>query len=161
MGRRRRASKTSDLGVLVLLGAGVYFGYRDRFSDPVWILFGVTVLSFWVSFLMPTKCDYRTQRGKPCDRGVRGKLRGCRTHGRWKRDAVFQLFGMVNPGARLRTTWSSVEHTAFQADGTRAGPESVPVERQRPPVPERTKYDVGMFIFTAMGAIASTVALFS
>jgi hypothetical protein len=103
--KRRRGTKSSDLLVLLWIAALAYLGYPPREHGVAWIVVVPAVALFWIAFLMPTKCDYLTQRNKPCDRGVRGKLRGCRDHARWKRDAMFAAFGTSNPGRHLRVMW--------------------------------------------------------
>jgi hypothetical protein len=113
-------------------------------------------LLFWISFLMPTTCDYITQRRKPCDYDVRGKLCGCRFHGRWKRDAMFAALGGRNPGQRFRVTW--------QAPETRADPRlarAEPPPGQRAAQPEhRGAYDLAMLAATIISAIAALATYF-
>src|SRR6266567_2971992 len=106
MTRRKRATKFGDLVGLVMLGAGYGILFAGSVSPITTGLLSVTVLLVWVTVLIPTHCDYRTQRGKPCDRAVRGKLRGCRDHGRWKRDAMFAMIKLRNPGLMFRVMWS-------------------------------------------------------
>jgi len=108
MARRTERSKVGDLGMLILLSTLVYLLYGPVLTTGTWILLAIAVLLLWISFVMPTYCDFRTLRGTACTRGVNGKLRGCRDHRRAKRDAVWQaLFGVRNPGEFFRVMWHS------------------------------------------------------
>lgn len=154
MAKKRRPSKLSDLLALSCMALLAHIGYPPERNLLAW-MFGVpAVLLFWTLFLMPTKCDYMTQRNKPCDRSVRGKARGCWTHGRWKRDAMFAAFGRRNPGQRFRVMWS--------APG--GGQKPVPARRVRDDDRETTNasrggYNLVMLIATIVSAIAAVAAL--
>jgi hypothetical protein len=80
--KRRRGTKSGDLLILLWIAALAYLGYPPHDHLLAWIIVVPAIALFWIAFLMPTKCDYITQRNKPCDRGVRGKLRACRAHPR-------------------------------------------------------------------------------
>lgn len=155
MAGARGASKTADLALLVAVGTVVYFTQGDRFSVPVWVLFGLTVLSVWATFFMPTTCDYRTELGKPCNRRARGELRGCRMHARAKRDAVFRALSFTNRGAYFRMSWSSTGDTSKKRKrASSSSEEDVSDSRWR------SGYDVSMLAVSALGSLASTLALF-
>lgn len=83
MAKRRRGTKAGDLLVLLWVVVLGVLGYPPHEHLVAWIVLVPTVALFWIAFLMPTKCAYR-----PCGRGVRGKLRGCRDHARRRRDAL-------------------------------------------------------------------------
>ena len=92
--------------------------------------------------------------GMPCDRGVRGKARGCWDHGRWKRDAMFAVIGRRNPGQRFRVMWSA------------PGVSPIPVHTGRAREMEsqaanasRGAYNLVMLIATVVSAIAAVAAL--
>ena len=80
MAKRRRGTKAGDLLVLLWIVVLGVLGYPPREHLVAWIVLVPAVGLFWFAFLMPTKCR--------CGRGARGKLRGCREHARWKRDAM-------------------------------------------------------------------------
>src|SRR5882672_9787764 len=107
MARRGRATKLGDLLPMTLLGGVIYYAYRLRLSSLSWAVVAVAVIMIWVCLFMPTRCDYQTLRDTPCTRWVRGKLRGCRTHSRLKRDAVFAAIRLRNPGLLFRVMWSA------------------------------------------------------
>ncbi|TCC24422.1 hypothetical protein [Kribbella sindirgiensis] len=88
MAKRRRGTKAGDLLVLLWVVVLGVLGYPPHEHLIAWMVLVPAVGLFWVAFLMPTKCTYSTQRDKLCGRGVRGKLRGCRDHGRWRRDTM-------------------------------------------------------------------------
>ena len=88
MAKRRRGTKAGDLLVLLWIVVLGVLGYPPREHLVAWIVLVPAIGLFWIAFLMPTKCAHRTQRDKPCGRGVRGKLRGCRDHARRRRDAL-------------------------------------------------------------------------
>lgn len=95
-----------------------------------------------------------TQRMKPCDRGVRGKARGCWTHGRWKRDAMFAAMGGRNPGQRFRMVWSA---PAPSARSSRSRP--VGDAESREANASQGAYNLVMLIATLVSAVAAVVAL--
>jgi hypothetical protein len=153
--RKRRPSKLSDLGAFTCAGVFAYYGYPPEQNLLVWIFAVPAVFLFWLLFLIPTKCDYRTLRNKPCDRGVRGKVRGCWDHARWKRDAMFAAVGRRNPGERFRVMWSAPgapEPIVKQSQAVRGndGPAANAT---------RGTYNLVMLIATVVSAIAAMVAL--
>ncbi|MEU4196813.1 hypothetical protein AB0E69_33260 [Kribbella sp. NPDC026611] len=124
-----------------------------REHPPAWIVLVPTVLLFWVSFLMPTKCDYMTERRKPCDRGVRGKLRGCHDHARWKRDAMFASLGTSNPGRRFRVMWAAPD-SSTRPQAVRSHPAPASESNAR-----RGMYDLVMLVATVGGTVVGVVTL--
>jgi len=141
--------------VLALLAFAAYMGYPPREHLLAWVFVSITVTLMWFSFLMPTHCDYLTLRGTPCNRYVRGKLRGCRDHGRWKRDAMFAALGGRNPGRRFRTTWAA---PAMEPLPTPASQRS---DGGRSPRSDgRGAYDLAILVATLLSAVAAVVALF-
>lgn len=140
--------------MLGVMGLAVHLTYGEQQSQATWILLAFAVLMFWISFLMPTYCDYITQRGSPCTRQVRGKLRGCRTHGRLKRDALFAALRLRNPGQLIRTLWSSPGEVIVPA---RTGSDARPASAQPS---KQGAYDGVMLAFTGVSAIAAVLALF-
>jgi hypothetical protein len=108
MARRTKRSKFGDLLALIFLFLLAYLFYGPVLAAATWILLAIAVLLLWISFVMPTYCDFRTLRGTACTRGVDGKLRGCNDHRRGKRDAVWRaVFGVRNPGEFFRVMWHS------------------------------------------------------
>ena len=83
MAKRRRGTKAGDLLLLLWVMVLGVLGYPPHEHLVAWIVLVPAVGLLWFAFLMPTKCAHR-----PCGRGVRGKLRNCRDHARWKRDAM-------------------------------------------------------------------------
>ncbi|TDC29265.1 hypothetical protein [Kribbella albertanoniae] len=154
MAKKRRPTKLGDLALLLCLGTVAYYGYPPRLNPVAWACGVPAVLLFWMLFLMPTKCDYLTTRRKPCDRGVRGKVGGCRDHARWKRDAMFAAFGRRNPGQRFRIAWSAQDAALPPAPvrQTRDG------ERQSANA-SRGSYNLVMLIATVVSALAALAAL--
>ncbi|WP_432875947.1 hypothetical protein ACQPYH_25145 [Kribbella sp. CA-245084] len=152
--KKGRPTKVGDLIVLSCVGVVTYYSYPPKQNLLAWI-FGVpAVLMFWFLFLMPTKCDYMTQRLKPCDRSVRGKARGCRDHGRWKRDAIFATVGRRNPGQRFRMMWSAPATSPMPV------PARPPRDKaSREANATRGAYNLVMLIATVVSAIAAVVAL--
>jgi len=119
------------------------------------VFLALAVLMVWVCFFMPTHCDYQTLRTTPCTRLVRGKLRGCRSHGRLKRDAVFAAIKLRNPGLLFRVMWS--------APNTPAAPRAMPSVAAASPSSSASKQaanEVAMLVFTVVSAVAAVVALF-
>jgi hypothetical protein len=100
----RRWRKPDHIPWLLGIGIVLYVVLRPSHGLVVVTLLNLGLLLFWVLFLMPTKCDFEVD-GRGCRRDVYGKLRGCTWHARDKRDALFALFGMRNPGAAVRVTW--------------------------------------------------------
>ncbi|WP_427885474.1 hypothetical protein ACQHIV_24530 [Kribbella sp. GL6] len=152
MARRRKATKFDDLLALACVTAVAYYVCPPHEYLLEWIVLVPTILLFWIAFLMPTKCDYMTQRNKPCDRGVRGKLRGCWDHGRSKRDAMFAALGGTNPGRWFRVTWTAPDSP------TRPRPARTPTPPNESNA-RRGLYDLVMLI-TAVISAAGTVLTF-
>jgi hypothetical protein len=149
MARRSRRSKTSDLATLFLLGSLAYVLYGPVLATGTWILLTIAVLLLWFSFAMPTYCDFRTLRGTACDRGVRGKLRGCHQHRRGKRDAVWRaLFGIRNPGEFFRVMWHS--------PGTASPSPDAGTARTAAPTTQGTR-DAAIFVCTIVSTIAGVI----
>jgi hypothetical protein len=101
--------KFSDLAVMVVAALIAWVLWGPALWTWVWVLIYLSALGVWYLFFMPTYCDavLRTNATRQCStREVRGKLRGCGTHRRDKRDAVFsQLLHMRNPGMLFRFVW--------------------------------------------------------
>lgn len=144
---KRARTKIGDLGTILLFGGILYVAFGDALASPVWVLLAIGTLGGWWFFAMPTKCDVITNRGKPCPNNVRGKFGGCTWHGRDKRDAVFAMFSMRNPGQLLRVAWSAPGMTTTTHPTTG---ETISVSR-------RTAYDAFMLLFTIVGAAAGVV----
>lgn len=104
---RRDRSKAGDIGGLLMVGSVVYLLYGPVLPTFTWIMLAVAVILLRVRFFMPTYCDYQTQRGTSCTRWLRGKLRGRKAHARLKRDAVWQVIRLHNPGLLFRVKWRS------------------------------------------------------
>jgi hypothetical protein len=152
MARRTRRSKFSDLITLILLSSLSYLVYGPVLATGTWILLAIAVLLLWISFVIPTYCDYRTQRGKACSRGVNGKLRGCHDHGRDKRDAVWRaLFGVRNPGEFVRVMWHSPDD---------ARPRSTPGTTQlyRPVTTQGTR-DATILVCTVVSTVSGVIGV--
>ena len=141
---KRKPTKFGELTFMIVFGALAYAVVNDALQPIFWVLLGLAVLGLWWFFAMPTKCDVLTNRGKQCQNDVRGKLGGCRWHAREKRDAIFAMFNMRNPGQMFRLAWSANAPVATTHPTTG---ESLTVSR-------RTAYEAIMLICT----IASTVA---
>jgi hypothetical protein len=155
MGRRKRATKTGDLTGILVAGAVFYYAFHQTLSWITMALITLTVLAGWVSFVMPTHCDYQTLRGTPCDRGVRGKLRGCHSHDRWKRDALFSAIRLRNPGLLFRVMWSAPGSTAGSVPTTGPGGGQAQTEPSK-----QSASDVAMLTLTVVSTVATVIALF-
>ncbi len=149
MARNRRRTKFSDLVFMVLAGAFIYYIFADQVSALAWGLLAIAAIMTWMSLFMPTYCDVETVRGGGCRRGVYGKLRACRTHARDKRDAVFALFSLRNPGILFRVMWSD-----GSASGSRIGDST-----QAQLTSRRAAYDVAMLFVAVVSACAGVLAL--
>jgi hypothetical protein len=149
MARRSRRSKPGDLATLFLLGSLAYFVYGPILTTGTWILLTIAVLLLWVSFAMPTYCDFRTLRGTACGRPVKGKLRGCHQHRRAKRDAVWRaLFRVRNPGEFFRVMWHS--------PGTAPPSSTAGTARATAPTTQGTR-DAAIFVCTVVSTIAGVI----
>jgi hypothetical protein len=161
-GRRSRARRLfGQLGTLVVLFGLGYALFREKVGVVALVFIYAAVFGLWVMFVMPTQCDYITQRGGHCTRTVRGKLNGCASHARLKRDALFGAVGKRNPGTGFRVLWG---------DGT--SQIGWRVASAAPPPPElrrsngaadggapSARYNRWMMWFTAISAIAAVAAL--
>jgi hypothetical protein len=158
MARGKRDSKPGDL--IVLVGAYAVFWYvcSATLSEFSVILVGLTTALLWTCFLMPTYCDYRTLQNTPCTRRVRGKLRGCRTHSRSKRDALFAALRMRNPGLVFRVMWSAPGQTA-SIPAKIIGASGSGTTSPRPT--KQSANDVIMLYLTLISTVATVVALFN
>ena len=150
MSRTGRRTKAGDLIIMVLVGALAYLGFGDRVSSLAWGLIAISVVLTWITLFMPTYCDVETARQRGCRRPTYGKLRACRTHAREKRDAVFGLFNLRNPGRLFRVMWSS---GAPDSSGL-GGSEQTQVTSQR------AAYEVTMLLAALVSAGAAVLALF-
>lgn len=157
MARRKRKTKSADL--VVLVGGYVVFCcvYSASFSGVSVVLIGISAALLWLCFLMPTYCDYRTLQNTPCTRGVRGKLRGCHTHGRLKRDAMFAALRLRNPGLLFRIMWSAPSQAASVPP--KVASSSSPTTASGHPT-KQSANDIAMLYLTVISTIATVVALF-
>lgn len=158
MTRQGAATKTVDLSSIVLVGAVAYYLFGRALPSVTVGLVAVAVLTSWVSFFMPTRCDYRPEQDTPCARRVRGKLRGCPSHERLKRGAVFDAIKLRNPETLSWVAWSSPGNTIT---GSRL-PTNPDAGVFRAPLPSRqVMYAVGLLLCTMISSIAAIVALFN
>jgi hypothetical protein len=166
LARRRQRSRAQrirdDLIVLATIYAIGYMLFREKIGVVALVLIYVTLFGLWVLLLMPTQCDYITQRGEHCTRGVRGKLKGCASHGRLKRDALFGAIGRQNPGTRFRVLWGDGRsHIGWRI--TSAAPPPAPTPGRPAPGAGGSEssgsYNRWMMGFTAISAVAAVVAI--
>ncbi|MBV9920133.1 MAG: hypothetical protein JOY78_04645 [Pseudonocardia sp.] len=161
--RRTRGQRLrAHLGALAVGYAIGYVLFREKVGVVALVLIYAVIFGLWVLLLMPTQCDYITQRGGHCTRTVRGKLNGCASHARMKRDALFGAIGRRNPGTGFRVLWG---------DGTSQTGWRVASAMPPPPAgagrSDRTdgggapsaRYNRWMMGFTAISAVAAVVAL--
>jgi hypothetical protein len=87
---------------LILIVVVLYALFRS-WSVTFIVIFAFTV---WLLFFKETWCDVETSKGTGCRRPVKGKLKACRYHKREKRDALWALFRLINPGRLIRIMWS-------------------------------------------------------
>ena len=161
-GRRRR--KHQDVPALVIVAVLGYVLIYPRYGIVVASLFWFTEVMIWVFFLMDTWCDYYLEaKGRGCIREVYGKLKGCGSHRRLKRDAMWAAIGRRNPGMAFRITWgggSPQPGRRIGADG--AAPEPA-TDREGEPIAERNvrrgAYDISMLVFTFLGTGGTIVGL--
>lgn len=149
MATRGRRTKAGDLIAMVAVGVVVYVVFGDRVPGLAWGLIAVSAVLVWITLFLPTYCDVETNRRQGCSRPAYGKLRACQTHAREKRDAVFRLFNLKNPGLFFRVMWSSVAHPSRLGDGERARATS-----------QRAAYEVVMLFAALVSAGAAVLALF-
>lgn len=139
------------------IGVATYLLVQPRYGLWLVIVLDIVLIVTWILFLMPTKCDFEVE-GRGCRRDVYGKFNGCSYHGRDKRDAIYGLLGMMNPGILFRLTWR---------DGARAGRRVGPGRRATPSNPADDARNRSQAIFNALslfvaavGSLASVLALF-
>jgi hypothetical protein len=164
-GRRSRAQRLrGDLVVLATSCLVSYALFREQIGTVALVLIYCVIFGLWVLLLMPTHCDYITQRGDHCTRTVRGKLNGCASHGRLKRDALFGAVGRRNPGTGFRVLWGDGRSQLGWRISSAAPPPSPSPGRPDPPgggasgAPS-ARYNRWMMSFTAISAVAAVVAL--
>jgi hypothetical protein len=146
-GRRRRKGQ-SELD-LVAFGSLAFLAYRGA-----WIAMSagfVLLVIVWLAFVRRTPCDVENKSGRgACGNDARGALRACyrSEHKRAKRDALFALFGLDNPGRRWRIMWSR-----DRSPGGRSSPppSTVPSKVTRP------LQDALMLVATVAGSIATII----
>lgn len=129
---------------MLLVGVVTYALFRDGASRLIWPALAIFVAGVWWLWLIPTYCDsvLRSNTALLCTRRVRGKLRGCEDHARDKRDAVFAILNMRNPGMIFRVVW--------------AGPNVLPTATvAQAQVASNAGRDSWMLIFTVVGAVGS------
>jgi len=135
--------KVTDLTALAVTGLVTYGLYRHDMPKALWPVIAISALGLWWLVLIPTYCDsvLRSDPSKLCTRRVRGKLRGCEDHARDKRDAVFGLLNLQNPGVLFRVGWGTTgtlpAYTKAQAAAA-----------------SNATRDTWMFIFTALSTAA-------
>jgi hypothetical protein len=165
-GRRRRGQRLRHhLAILAVIYGVGYLLLGPRIGLPALLLIDTTVLGLWVLLVMPTQCDYVTQRGGHCSRSVHGKLGACDSHGKLKRDAIFGAMGFRNPGTAYRVRWGDGTSQLGWTVSSRMPP--------RPDAPHAgagssgsagghqpgARYHRWMMIFTAVSALAAAAAL--
>jgi hypothetical protein len=108
-------------------------------------------LVLWISFFKRTICDVETKaRNDGCGNAVRGRLRGCRLHRREKRDALWALLGLRNPGQRYRVMWARPSSTYGHA---------TPSPEVGEPRVSRPLYDGSMLVATIFGSLGTLVGV--
>jgi hypothetical protein len=163
-GRQSRAQRLRRhlLILIVIYGLG-YALFRGALGVVTLVLIDLAVFGLWVLLLMPTQCDYITQRGGHCTRTVRGKLSGCASHGRLKRDALFGAIGKRNPGTGFRVLWGDGRsQVGWRIASAMPPPSQPPGPRPDPPggggAPS-ARYNRWMMGFTGISAVAAVVTL--
>jgi hypothetical protein len=148
-GRRSRRKGQSDLD-LVAFGGLAFLAYRGA-----WVALAagfVLLVNVWLAFVRKTPCDVENKSGRgACGNDARGALRACyrSEHKRAKRDALFALFGLDNPGRRWRIMWSR--------DRSPGGRRS-PLPTSVPPKVTRPLHDALVLVATVVGSIAAVVS---
>jgi hypothetical protein len=119
-----------------------------------WSVTFIVILAFTmcVLFFKETRCDVETSKGTPCRRKVNGKFKGCHDHGRDKRDAIWRIFRLNNPGRLFRIMWS-------RATGRPANITPIPVELQ--PRILNPVYDATLLVAAVVSAIATVITIFT
>lgn len=157
MTKRTKKSKFGELMTLICAYVALWYIYSATLSTFLLIFIGLTTLLFWFCFLMPTYCDYRTLQNTPCTRSVRGKLGGCHSHGRLKRDALFATFHLRNPGMIFRVMWSAPGQPTPTPTKV-VGSTSPGATTARPS--KQSAYDLLMLYLTVISTAATVIALF-
>jgi len=135
--------------------AGIGYIVRHLYLSPFWgtVAVGagwIFVVIIWVLVIMPTWCDYDVG-GRSCTRQVYGKVRGCYQHSRLKRDAMWAAWGKRNPGMAVRLTWGN----RYPEPGRLVGATVLSDKAA-----QQGAYNVSMWIFAAVSAVAAVLALF-
>jgi hypothetical protein len=73
------------------------------------VLLWFFLFTVWLVVAMPTRCGYKVRdRDRGCRIRVHGIARGCwKYQSQLKRDALFEAFGLRNPGLRFRRIWNT------------------------------------------------------
>lgn len=164
-GRRRRSRPGVDrrwkkrdhipwlAGICIL----AYIIIHPRYGLWLVILLDVVFIVIWILFLMPTKCDFEVD-GRGCRRDVYGKVNGCNYHGRDKRDTIYGLLGVMNPGVLFRLTWLDGAQAGRRIGTNRRPPPSNPADDAR----NRSQaiFNALSLFVAAVGSLASVLALF-
>lgn len=145
MAKKQKHTKSGDLVGMIVVGGAAYLLFADRLALPVWILLGISALGVWFLFIMPTRCDVLARHGQPCRNPVKGKLTGCRSHDREKRDAIFAMFNLRNPGQFFRFAWSAPQPVKARQPGTQ---ELLTVSRN-------TAYEAIILVCTLLSTLAA------
>lgn len=165
--RRRRGArrrKRDDLATLAVAGVVSYVLLVPTLGVAFVVLLEVSALMLWVMFGIPTWCDYDVD-GRGCTRPVYGKLNGCWQHARLKRDAMWAAIGRRNPGMAFRLTWMT-DHArpSRRVGGAPSQKQDKRVDRNGDPISDKAAkqgaYNVSMWVFTAISAVAAVAALF-
>jgi hypothetical protein len=147
-GKRSRRKGESELD-LVAVGGLAFLAYRGAW---VALATGFALLVIvWLAFFRRTPCDVENKNGRgACGNDARGALRACyrSEHKRAKRDALFALFGLENPGRRWRIMWSR--------DRSPGGRRS-PLPTSVPPRVTRPLQDAVVLVATVAGSIAAVI----
>ena len=138
-----------------------YVLVREKVGVVALVFIYAVIFGLWLMFLMPTQCDYITQRGGHCTRTVRGKLNGCASHARMKRDALFGAVGKRNPGTGFRVLWGDgTSQTGWRVASAAPPPPGLGrSDRAQPGGGPSARYNRWMMWFTGISAIAAVAAL--
>jgi hypothetical protein len=145
--------------LVVLFGIG-YALFRETVGVVALVFIYAAIVGLWVMFVMPTQCDYITQRGEHCTRTVHGKLSGCASHARLKRDALFGSVGKRNPGTGFRVLWGDgTSQTGWRVTSAMPPPGTGRSDRPEGNGAPSASYNRWMMWFTAISAVAAVLAL--
>ncbi|TCP48518.1 hypothetical protein EV191_11075 [Tamaricihabitans halophyticus] len=153
MARKTKPSKFGELIALIIIGAVVHVIYGHLLPTVSWALIALAVFMLWISFFMPTYCDYRTQRNRPCRWRVRGKLRGCGIHARDKRDALWRACRLKNPGTLFRVMWASPDDPPPARPGA-----GTPNTSLQPAATQQGARDAAVFYCTLVSTVAGVIS---